>query len=55
MLKYGQKNNTNYTFGITEKQIKEAKRIKKITRFCTACGTRLLENADYCSKCGSPI
>ena len=55
MLKCGEKNNTNYTFGKAEKQIKSAKKMNKAANFCSACGERLAKNADYCSKCGSPI
>lgn len=53
MLKCGEKNNTNYTFGKVEI---ETKKIKKASgNFCTACGTKLAPQASYCSKCGSPI
>jgi uncharacterized OB-fold protein len=56
MLKCGEKNNTNYTFGKALQPIKEAKKINKIVgSFCTACGTKLSAKASYCSRCGSPV
>jgi len=56
MLKCGEKNNTNYTFGKAQKPIKEAKKANKaVGSFCTACGTKLSAKASYCSKCGSPV
>jgi len=56
MLKCGEKNNTNYTFGKAKMPIKEAKKVNKAAGiFCTACGTKLPAKASYCSKCGSPV
>lgn len=56
MLKCGEKNNHDYTFGKAEKPIKKAKKIKQSSgHFCTACGNKLLAAASYCSKCGSPV
>jgi uncharacterized OB-fold protein len=56
MLKCGEKNNSNYTFGLAQQPIKEAKKIKKVAgSFCSACGTKLSAKASYCSKCGSPV
>ena len=56
MLKCGEKNNTDYTFGKVEKPIKTSKKNKQpIGNFCTACGTKLVISASYCSKCGSPV
>jgi len=56
MLKSGEKNNINYTFGKVEKPIKRAKNTNKTNgKFCTACGNRLAPSASYCSKCGSPV
>lgn len=56
MLKCGEKNNTDYTFGKVEKKIKLAKKNKKASaNFCTACGNKLAVSASYCSKCGSPV
>jgi predicted amidophosphoribosyltransferase len=53
MLKCGQKDNANYTFGVSEKQIKKAN--KDASKFCSACGSKIRANTDYCSKCGSPV
>ena len=56
MLKCGEKNNTNYTFGKVEKPVKVAKKRKNSGgNFCTACGNKLAASASYCSKCGSPV
>ena len=55
MLKCGEKNNTDYTFGKSEQPIKEAKQDKTVNSFCTACGTKLTAYASYCPKCGSPV
>ena len=56
MLKCGEKNNTEYTFGKAKKPVKVAKNNKKaIGSFCTACGTKLSSKASFCSKCGSPV
>lgn len=56
MLKCGEKNNTNYTFGKVEKPIKQAKSLKITNgRFCTACGKKLNARASFCSRCGSPV
>ena len=55
-LKCGEKNNTNYTFGKTDKKIKKAdNKPQKPFNFCTACGNKLSASAIYCSKCGSPV
>ncbi len=56
MLKCGEKNNTDYTFGKAEKPIKVAEQRKQASgSFCTACGNKLSAKASYCSKCGSPV
>jgi len=56
MLKCGEKNNTEYTFGKSEKPIKEAKKNKQSSGiFCTACGNKMSSKSSYCSKCGSPV
>ena len=56
MLKCGEKNNTDYTFGKAQKSIKEAKKVKQSSgKFCTACGNKISASASYCSICGSPV
>ena len=55
MLKCGEKNNTNYTFGKAETKIKKAHKAKGACIFCSACGKKLAKGADFCSKCGSPV
>ena len=56
MLKCGQKDNTNYTFGLTDKQIKEAKlmEIKEIFT-CPYCGQTSIVKTRFCPNCGEKI
>lgn len=54
MLKCGEKNNTDYTFGKVKRQIKEAGK-QSGSSFCSACGSKLSALASYCTKCGSPV
>jgi hypothetical protein len=55
MLKCGQKDNKNYTFGVRNEQIKEA--VKDIeTAFCPCCGKMVVVGqANYCSRCGEKL
>lgn len=53
MLKCGQKNNKNYTFGKTEKQIKEMQVFEEKKKcFCVSCGTKILCTSNFCPNCG---
>lgn len=55
MLKCGQKDNKNYTFGVRVEQIKEAAEEIK-TAFCDCCGKMVVVgNAHYCSRCGEKL
>jgi rRNA maturation endonuclease Nob1 len=54
MLKCGQKDNKNYTFGVTEKQIKEAQEVKAILS-CLSCGKTFDKKVSFCSSCGGKI
>ena len=53
MLKCGQKNNKNYTFGLTNKQIKEAEVV--CTLVCPKCGKKLNKCMNFCSGCGEKL
>ena len=55
MLKCGQKDNTNYIFGVRSEQIKEA--VKEIeTAFCPCCGKMIVVgSSNYCSRCGEKL
>jgi len=53
MLKCGQKDNKNYTFGVTEKQIKEAQEVEKVC--CASCGVCLTKKMKFCPSCGEKI
>ena len=54
MLKCGQKDNKNYTFGVRKEQIegitKEAERIS-----CAFCGTCLTKKMKFCPSCGEKL
>ena len=50
MLKCGQKDNKDYTFGIKRENIKEANRIDVI--YCSSCGATCQNNSKFCSACG---
>jgi len=54
MLKCGQKDNKNYTFGVRKDQIKEAAKETK-TIACPCCDKMVLANSSYCSFCGEKI
>lgn len=53
MLKCGQKDNLNYTFGISKAQIKEAE--DKIICACSKCGKTFNRKVNFCSICGEKI
>ena len=55
MLKCGQKDNKNYTFGVRSDQIKEA--VEEIkTAFCPCCGKMVVVGqSNYCSRCGEKL
>ena len=56
MLKCGQKNNKNYTFGLNDKQIKEAG-LKEIEehKMCLACKTFITSKSKFCPSCGEKL
>ena len=56
MLKCGQKNNQNYTFGLNEKQIKEAE-LKEVGehKICFACKVSITSKAKFCPSCGEKL
>ena len=52
MYKCGQKENTNYTFGV----IKENSQVKDdIICTCSKCGEVYFSSFKFCSKCGERI
>ena len=55
MLKCGQKDNQNYTFGVRLEQIKKS--ITDIeTKFCSQCGKMVVVGiSNFCSRCGEKI
>jgi len=52
MLKCGQKNNTNYTFGVTDKQIEEKKEAAHNIHTCSHCGQTSMVKTNFCPNCG---
>ena len=52
MLKCGQKDNKNYTFGVRKEQIEE-KEVSKIC--CASCGTCLTKKMSFCPSCGEKL
>ena len=48
MLKCGQKNNVNYTFGLDSKQIKEAEMKEVCVFVCPACGKKFNKCVSFC-------
>jgi hypothetical protein len=53
MLKCGQKNNKNYTFGVRKEQINEAEKENQIC--CLKCGICFFHKMKYCSNCGEKM
>jgi uncharacterized OB-fold protein len=55
MLKRGQKDNINYTFGITGKQVKEKKEAAQQHHTCPHCGRVSLFKTNFCPSCGENL
>ena len=55
MLKCGQKDNKNYTFGVTDKQIKESKILNKSYLICPKCAKVITESSNFCPFCGKEL
>jgi len=53
MLKCGQKDNKNYTFGVRKEQLEEKKEASKIC--CASCGTCFTKKMKYCPSCGEKL
>lgn len=54
ILKCGQKDNKNYTFGVRKEQLEEQeKQANKIC--CAACGTCVIKSMKYCPSCGEAL
>ena len=54
MLKCGQKDNKNYTFGVRKEQTEEKeKEASKIC--CSSCGTCLTKKMSFCPSCGEKL
>ena len=55
MLKCGQKDNKNYTFGVSKEQILEADKKEVVKICCTSCGASVSPQAKFCHSCGEKI
>ena len=56
MLKCGQKDNKNYTFGLRKDQMKKEADMKSISRACCSkCGVCVPGNASFCPNCGAKL
>jgi len=56
MLKCGQKNNKNYTFGVRKEQMEDPLQEKEATKICCAsCGTCLIKKSRFCPSCGEKL
>jgi len=55
MLKCGQKDNKNYTFGVSKDQILEADKKEAVKSCCASCGTYVAPQANFCPSCGEKI
>ncbi len=54
MLKCGQKDNKNYTFGVRKEQLEDIE--KESSKICCAsCGACLTSRMQYCSSCGKKL
>ena len=54
MLKCGQKDNKNYTFGVRKEQVEEQE--KEDSKLCCAsCGTCVLFKMKFCPSCGEKL
>jgi uncharacterized OB-fold protein len=51
--KCGQQNNTHYTFGVTDKQMKEDKEAQTVIKHtCPHCGQTSTIKTNFCPTCG---
>jgi len=50
MLKCGQKDNKNYTFGIRKEQMRELK-VSANKFYCKKCHSEITEDMGYCPLC----
>ena len=57
MLKCGQKDNTNYTFGLRPEQIKlaEEKDSKNVKKWCANCSRCYFEDLEICPNCKAKL
>lgn len=54
ILKCGQKDNLNYTFGVKPEQMEKiAEEIE--TSFCPVCGRMIVVGMRYCPRCGEVV
>lgn len=57
MLKCGQKDNKNYTFGLTKEQRKDGEIEKEamVTIYCSSCSKKCRKGSNFCPSCGEKL
>ena len=55
MLKCGQKDNRNYTFGVRKDQIEKTADREEDKLCCSSCGVCLTSKMEYCPSCGEKL
>ncbi len=53
MLKCGQKDNKNYTFGIRKEQREGIEKEAMITMYCSSCSRTCRKGSNFCPHCGA--
>lgn len=55
MLKCGQKDNKNYTFGLRKEQMEDVEKKEAGKTCCSECGTCVLSKMKFCPSCGEKL
>lgn len=56
-LKSGQKDNTNYTFGLRKEQMEDNEVTKEamVTMYCASCSRTCKKGSRFCPSCGAKL
>ena len=55
MLKCGQPDNKNYTFGLRKEQMEDTEKNEENKICCISCGTCITSKMKYCPACGEEL